>query len=660
MTASGIAKQTLHSTATFHEPTGVEFGIHDDTNQALVVDPFARDTGSNMGAFGKIRTGKSTTTKMVANEIKERYPEYDVHWVDPLEGLAGPALANEADRIPVGGDVGLNVFDVEPPSDDKIDVIGAAAPYRMLVDRVMSLIETYYSIEERSLTGKKDTWEVAVRETLDDFGIVPNDPDSLRREKPTLRDVIRKLGEIEANAEQYSVDDLETEQSADHRAEIASRIRTEDIGPFLDGGKFAHLAEPTGFDLSESGGAYLDLQLREAKGEVGLQLGLLLMAVYEQAKRSDSPTVILIDEAHYLLKHADNLEFLEQVIRHSGHYQISIIFSTQNVTDFFKKTGDDEGAELTLRDSAKKILDNMSIMMFHHLPEMSETIADELKLNADEARYIRNATPGSEGNGYSEMLLAIDDSGERHTYPARVEMDWNTNPVEFSIIDYDPSNPDHGAWHDYLGERIGDRYDGDDSWSTAVDTWTAGKQVHDRPDPDADAQERAEQQVAIRAQEQSPAITSERPSTTTTGADPPERETDATTMSTDTQSPTQNASADNADSVATIPTRSITGIGPSTADTLADHGIETVSDVIDTGVTALAEIDGFRHARAATVIEAARDTADREIDTTERTDGADAVDKTDMADRLDARIDSDGEHAHIGRRRSTSEQGGDD
>jgi hypothetical protein len=131
-------------------------------------------------------------------------------------------------------------------------------------------------------------------------------------------------------------------------------------------------------------------------------------------------------------------------------------------------------------------------------------------------------------------------------------------------------------------------------------------------------------------------------------------------MSTDTQSPTRNASTDNAESVATIPTRAITGIGPSTADTLTDHGIETANDVIDTGVTALAEIDGFRHARAATVIEAARDTVDREADTTERTDGADAVDKNDMADRLDARIDSDGEHAHIGRRRSTSEQEGDD
>jgi transcription termination factor NusA len=122
-------------------------------------------------------------------------------------------------------------------------------------------------------------------------------------------------------------------------------------------------------------------------------------------------------------------------------------------------------------------------------------------------------------------------------------------------------------------------------------------------------------------------------------------------MSTDTQSPTRNGPTDSAESVATISTQAITGIGPSTADTLADHGIETADDVIDTGVTALAEIDGFRHARAATVIEAARDTVDRE---------ADATDTTGMADRLDARIDSDGEHAHIGRRRSTSEQGGDD
>lgn len=459
MLGTGLAKQLPYAAATMHEPSGVEFGIHADRNEPVVIDPFQRKMGYNMGVIGNIGSGKSTSSKKVVTELKQRYPEMNVVLIDPLEGLVGVNNVFEGERIVIGGDVGLNPFAIEPIPPEKRTVVGKGTAYKQAVDRGISFLETYYDLEGLAFADKRGLWEYVIKTCYEEHGIT-RDPSTHDRPSPTMHAMIATLEDIvQTPYEHVSIDD---DGLAQERKQTAIRILNEDIEPFL-GGKYSHLAKQTGFDLDADDTFYLDLQMKEGKGETGLMLGLLLTAAYEMAKTADKRTLIVIDEAHYLTKHADNLAFLEQAVRHSRHYDLSILFSTQSVSEFF--TPSDDGIEL--RDSAKVILDNMSILMFYHLNEMGPEIADELGLNSEEMQFVQEARPGDPERGFADMLLAVDREGQRECFPLRVEMDWEYNPVEFAVVDYEPS--DHGDWHDYLHRKLGVRFD-DDGEKTASTT----------------------------------------------------------------------------------------------------------------------------------------------------------------------------------------------
>lgn len=468
MLGTALAKQLPYSNSGIYEPSGVEFGVHHVRNEPLIVDLWNRQMGSNWLVAGKIGSGKSTLAKRISMQANERNPDMNLVFIDPLEGLAGPNYAFEGERIPVGGGVGLNPFDISPTPDDVLRRIGRETPFTQWLERSLSFIGSYYAIEGFDLSEKKGVWARALVAAAKEKGITEN-PNTHHNDAPTPREVIKELVKISATPEEYFggtidsiLDELDVETSdvtsqlAKKRKETAERILNEDIEHFDENGKYAHLAGETDFDLqdSESKTWYIDLQLQEGKAETGLMLGPLLNTVYQLAKESDNETMIVIDESHYLTKEAENLTFLEQVIRHSRHYDISVGFSTQSVSEFFE-TNDD--GKLGFSNSGQQIFNNLAVLSFMHLDEMSDGIAGAIGLNHEEAHYVRNAQPGDEERGFSEALLAVDEDGERERYPMRVEMHWEQNPHEFAICDYEPSKD--GPWHDYLQTKLNDRYD---------------------------------------------------------------------------------------------------------------------------------------------------------------------------------------------------------
>ncbi len=461
MLGRALAKQMPYTSNNIYEPSGIEVGIHHDRDEPTIVDPYLRGMGYNMMVFGKIGSGKSTTSKKILTQLKERNPEMNVVLIDPLEGLAGPSKLFDAEQIVVGGETGLNPLEIKETPEEKLSVVGRTTPFSEAMERFISFVETFYDLEGRELEAeKKNVWEKAGRRAYNEKGIT-KDPSTHGNESPTLRDAIQEIAHIAGvgdNPDIHQMGDLldadlsETDVPLRTR-EAAERVLSEDIEAFRT--RYRHFTKETGFDLNADGGSfYLDLQLKEGKGETGLMLGLLLTSVYEMAKESDDPTMILIDEAQYLTKHADNLTFLEQVVRHSRHYDLSLLFSTQSISEFYAK--DDEGTS-ALKSQAEVIFNNSSMMCFHHLDDMTPEFGSEIGLNAEEATFVNSALPGDKDRGYSEMLLAVDEDGTRECYPQRVEMSMDVNPVEFSIVDYEPS--DHGNWHEYLERQLGDRFD---------------------------------------------------------------------------------------------------------------------------------------------------------------------------------------------------------
>ncbi|MFC4989108.1 VirB4 family type IV secretion system protein [Saliphagus infecundisoli] len=440
MTSNGLAALIPWTSENLIEPGGVEIGTHADRCEPTVLDLFSRSTGYNMGIFGKIGSGKTTTLKTFLLRHKIQNPETRMVLIDPVREFTGLCEIFDGNHVVIGGETPINPLEIEAVPEEKLKRIGESTPLKDVKRRGMTFIQTYYRLEDLDLTDKKGTWQKAIEVAFDRAGITEA-PATHDRPSPTITDAIQVLEDMVNDPDQFVRDEIaDDEESWEDRKETAIRILNNDISAFEEGGIYHHLTKPTELDISESDTLYLDLQRYEGEAKTGLMMQTLTSLVYQQAKRSEHPTIMAMDESHYMTKHSSDLSFLKQAIRHSRHYDLSMIFSTQSVGEFYgeKDTVDDENREQKQED-AQIIIDQMSVKIFHYLEEMDDTWAERFDLTDSEKEYIQGATPGKEEYGFSEALLKVDQKG---CYPLRVEMGDHHNPCEFAFVQYDPSN--HG------------------------------------------------------------------------------------------------------------------------------------------------------------------------------------------------------------------------
>jgi len=107
------------------------------------------------------------------------------------------------------------------------------------------------------------------------------------------------------------------------------------------------------------------------------------------------------------------LDFLEQAVRHSRHYDMGINFITQTLEEFFE------------HEQSEAIAQQCSLKRFHKLESgLTEEIKKMLSLNEAQVSFIKNAEPGSEEKGYSEALYGVDEHGyvPVRIYPSDFEL----------------------------------------------------------------------------------------------------------------------------------------------------------------------------------------------------------------------------------------------
>lgn len=433
MLGDGLAALIPWTSHNLIEPGGVELGTHADRCEPTVMDLMNRDTGYNVGIFGTIGSGKTTTLKELLMRLKLTNDECTLVMTDPLEEFAGMCEVFRGKRIVIGGETSINPLHIEQTPEEKLSEVGASTPFKDANRRFISFIETFCDLENLDLGRKRGVWQIAGKQAYRNAGIT-RDPATHDSESPTLADVLDVLYDIINTPEDYV--NAAIDEDEDAISDLKSRaiaIVNSDIGPFEEGGVYHHLTGPTDIDISESDVLYLDLQRYEGEQKTGLMMQLLVSQIYEQAKISPDPTIMAMDESHYMLKNSTDLAFLKQAIRHSRHHDLSMMFSTQSVGEFF---ADQEDGSTELTNDAKIIIDNMSVQIFHYLKEMNEEWAEEFGLSQNEMEYIQEADPGKEAAGYAEALLSVDKQG---SYPIKVEMNRDLNPLEFALNQYDPS-----------------------------------------------------------------------------------------------------------------------------------------------------------------------------------------------------------------------------
>jgi type IV secretory pathway VirB4 component len=145
-----------------------------------------------------------------------------------------------------------------------------------------------------------------------------------------------------------------------------------------------------------------------------LMMHLLLSEVYEQAKERPEKIMFCIDEAHYIMSDAKSLDFLEQAVRHSRHYDMGINFITQTLEEFFA------------HEQSEAIAQQCSMRRLHRIESgLTEDIMDTLNLNQSHVNFIQDAEPGSPETGYSEALYGVDEYGyvPIRIYPSDFELE---------------------------------------------------------------------------------------------------------------------------------------------------------------------------------------------------------------------------------------------
>lgn len=441
MMGGAAAAMFPFTSSTVIEENGVDFGIQPYNGSPIIIDRFGRDMGYNVMVVGNIGSGKSFSTKLNLLRTLSRRDDVDLVMLDPLTGFEGITEALGGKRFVVGGDVGLNPLEIKETPQEVLEKANGLDPYSAKIKDVMSFFSTYFVLRQDKLDDeRRGVLERAVKIAYKKRGIT-RDVETHSNESPTIKDVMKVLSnmtqmlENEEYLERYT--HTNTRQEAQSIAEAAGNLIIN-MEPFTEGGEFENLTRNTQISISDNRVTYLDLQQQEGANGTGLMMQLLFNAVYERAKTTDNKMIFVMDEARYIMREADSLAFLEQAVRHSRHYDLSIQFVTQTVDEFFDKP------------EAKAIADNCSMIQLNRVDGLdNDTAINQLGMNQLQAEEANNLLAGDEGRGFSEALLGIQEYG---WFKIRIR----ASSDEAVIVDFDSDEMDKSDIPGY------DRIDGTD------------------------------------------------------------------------------------------------------------------------------------------------------------------------------------------------------
>lgn len=429
MMSKAVASMFFFSNTTFIEESGTLLGYHAMNGEPIISDRYARETGYNWLVIGDIGSGKSFFSKLTLERQLLNDDDCILVMMDPLEGFAGVNEALGGKRVIVGGDEGVNPLELNPTPKDILRRTQGLDPYANKLEDVDSFFSNYFALRGASdlFAEHRDVYDTIKQETYKQAGIT-RVPYTHKRQSPTIcplpddperANMFDVAIDVIENPENYA----DTVSEEEHIVEGATWFKRQ-LEPFRPGGKYANLGGETDIDVTAHDILYLDLQQMEGRESVGLMIQQMTSAVYERAKTSDNKIIFAIDESRYLTRNAENLSFLEQAVRHSRHYDLSIQFITQTIDEFFE------------RAESKAIAENCSMKTLFQTEGLNESWARKLDMNERELDFASKATPGNEKEGYSECLFGISDErggGEKtEWYPMHVQ----ASDSEAAVVDF--------------------------------------------------------------------------------------------------------------------------------------------------------------------------------------------------------------------------------
>ena len=328
------------------EPTGILVGLALDDGSPVFLDRWTQASYS-WGIFGTTGSGKSFFTALTILRSLWMRPEIDVVVLDPLgefvglaRGLGGRVLTVADDR-----DGRWNPLDPASTGDDRAEKAG----------RVGAILRALFpSLRDEEAAAL----DAALRRLYDRGGPAPEFSD-------LLEEVARSPGE-------------------------AGRLTS--LLEVFRSGSLKHLDGPT--TLTWASGLTVVSLVGVPEGHLPFHLAYLLDAVYARCRSTAGPKLLVLDEAHLLVRDPTISAFLDRLVRHLRHFETGVVVASQNPDDFL---GTEPG---------RSLLRNLRAALLLRLPEVSAGAASFFQLTPAEAEWLPKARVPAE-HGYSEALLRL-------------------------------------------------------------------------------------------------------------------------------------------------------------------------------------------------------------------------------------------------------------
>ncbi|UIO99750.1 DUF87 domain-containing protein [Halobaculum sp. CBA1158] len=407
------------------QPSGVLLGFHDVTGTPVVVDRFDL-SGHNMLISGKIGSGKSYLAKLAVWRRLQMDPDTDVLIIDPVGGMSDLVDAIGGQRVQVGGSSVINPLELQDSDVDEADEELDLNPYEQKIRSVMGLFHTHFEGRRELTKEEEGILRRAVRLAYLRHGITP-DVSTHHNDSPTVQtvlDVLRAFADGNSPSEFMDVppehepfiESIEMAEGSEAGQKVADHAHNVLLGleDFQEGGQNQNLNGESNVQLHDRV-VQFDLSQARTQGGTPLMMHVVLDWLFQRARANDGKTLVVIDEAHYMLGQEEPLRMLELFARHSRHYDSGMTLISQTVDEFMKN------------ESAKAIYDQCDIRALMRHENIGDEALEALDLTDRERRYVIQAQAGNSAN-YSQSLLYVTDVG-------KIRLKVLSNGYEHSVIE---------------------------------------------------------------------------------------------------------------------------------------------------------------------------------------------------------------------------------
>jgi hypothetical protein len=299
------------------------------------------------GVFGTTGSGKTFTAALVLLRSRWMRPGVEITILDPLGEFSGFVRALGGSVIEVGGREGARLNPLDPAT--------TGGDRREKAARVASMLRALFpSLADAEAAGL----DTAVTHLYERGPSVP------------------------------TFDDLVGEVERDGRPN--GRLLT-----LLDVFRTGSLRGVNGPTTGEPDRGPVSVDFRGVpEDHLAFHLSYLLDWAYGRLRRRPGEKILLVDEAHLLLRSPATADFLDRVVRHVRHFDAGVLLLSQSPEDFLSSA---EG-RATLR--------NLYATAFLRLPEVSESARAFFGLTGMEAEWLPKARLPRDV-GYAESLWRI-------------------------------------------------------------------------------------------------------------------------------------------------------------------------------------------------------------------------------------------------------------